>query len=257
MKNKILLILLILITFCCSTHTAQVDFTELPNNDVLNLNQFGDYYTNAYFTFAESKRDKAVVMCATIQNEENVKEKEPVKYKKENEEKQKIKEMKQKMKEIDSIEDKQKWFIKYKKIIKEYKDVVSPPESIYDCYSDNELDIFFRVVQAEIGDEYTFEQKCNVASVIINRIKSDTFPNDMFGVLSRKQFQTVASGIYKKVDVSDSTILACEYSHMIEDTTGGALYYLNKKCSTKKNIRWFENNLIYLFTDGAGHSFYK
>lgn len=185
--------------------------------------------------------------------------KEEAKYEKKKSDKKEsaTKEMKKKLKELDDIKSKKEWFIEYKKIINKYKDVIDVPESIYDCFSDDELDMFFRVVQSEIGDEYTFEQKCNVASVILNRIENDDFPNGMFDVLSRNQFQSVANGTYKKVQVSDDTILACEYSYMIEDTTNGALYYMNKKWSTKKNIRWFENNLTYLFTDGSNHSFYK
>ena len=74
------------------------------------------------------------------------------------------------LEEINNISDKKEWFVAYKNIIDKYSYILDPPETIYDYYTDEELDMFFRVVQAEIGDEYTFEQKCNVASVILNRI---------------------------------------------------------------------------------------
>lgn len=81
-----------------------------------------------------------------------------------------VEEMNQKMSEIESIQDKKEWFIAYKSIIDEYSYILDPPETIYDYFTNEELDLLFRVVQAEIGDEYSFEQKCNVASVIFNRL---------------------------------------------------------------------------------------
>lgn len=154
--------------------------------------------------------------------------------------------MNHEMAEIESIEDKEKWFIAYKNIIEKYSYVLDPPESIYDYYSDEELDLLFRVVQAEIGDGYSFEQKCNVTSVIFNRIEDNRFPNSILEVLTPDQFATISNGRYKKVEVSETTILACEYVFMIEDTTNGCLFF------DSNNALRYE----FVFNDGA-HNFYK
>ena len=95
-----------------------------------------------------------------------------------------IEEMNQKMVEIESITDKKEWFVAYKNIIDEHSYIIDPPETIYDCFTDEELDLLFYVVQAEIGDEYSFEQKVNVCSVIFNRLEHKRFPNTLLEILT-------------------------------------------------------------------------
>lgn len=153
------------------------------------------------------------------------------------------------MAQLDFIEDRQEWFVKYKEIIEKYSDVLDPPESIYDYHSDEELDLLFRVVQAEIGDEYSFEQKCNVCSVIFNRLNSD---KDVFKkqdslskVLISSQFSTISNGRYRRVEVSEKTILACEYVFMIENTMPDALFF---DSDGSLSYKW-------ITSDGA-HNFY-
>ena len=157
-----------------------------------------------------------------------------------------IEEMNYEMTEMETITDKKDWFIAYKNIIDEYSYILDPPETIYDYFTEDELDLLFHVVQAEIGDEYSFEQKCNVASVIFNRLEHERFPNTLSEILVYDQFSPIADGRYKKVEVSENTILACEYTFMIEDTTNGCLFFDSN------------NTLNYqlVFNDSA-HNFYK
>ena len=157
-----------------------------------------------------------------------------------------IEEMNQKMAEIESIEDKKEWFIAYKNIIEDYAYIIDPPETIYDYFTEEELDLFFHVVQAEIGDEYSFEQKTHVVSVIFNRYYHERFPNTLLEILIPSQFSTISNGSYKKVDISEDTILACEYVFMIEDTTDGCLFFDSNNAL----------NYHFVFNDGA-HNFYK
>lgn len=157
-----------------------------------------------------------------------------------------IKEMNQKMAEIKSIEDKKEWFVTYKNIIDEYSYILDSPETIYDYFTEDELDLLFHVVQAEIGDEYSFEQKCNVASVIFNRLEHERFPNTLSEILVCDQFSPIADGRYKKVEVSENTILACEYAFMIQDTTNGCLFFDSNNAL----------NYQFVFNDSA-HNFYK
>lgn len=161
-------------------------------------------------------------------------------------------EVQERIREIDDIKDKQEWFISYKEIINEYKEWIDPPETIYDVFSEEELRIFFGVVQAEIGDEWTFIQKVNVANVILNRLYSNQLDfakqDTLTKVLTADQFCTIRNGRYKKVEVSEITILACEYAFMIEDTTDGALFFDNNGV--------LESNYEKMFNDEA-HNFYK
>lgn len=162
-----------------------------------------------------------------------------------------IAKMNEEMAAITSIKDKKEWFVAYKGIIGTYSDVIDPPETIYDCFTGEELDLLFRVVQAEIGD-YSFEQKVNVSSVIFNRLDNERFPNRLRDVLlAPGQFQTVFNGRYKTVQVSEDTILACEYAFEIEDTTNGCLFF------EAKNYKVHEKYATFLFEDDSGHKFYK
>lgn len=145
-----------------------------------------------------------------------------------------------------SYQDLETWFKEYRQITNKYSWIIDVPETLYDYFSEEELDRMFRVVQAEIGDEYSFEQKCNVASVILNRIEHEKFKDDMFSVLSKDQFATISNGRYKRVEVSETTRLACEYAFEISDTTDGCLFFDSNGML----------NYQFVFNDGA-HNFYK
>lgn len=153
-------------------------------------------------------------------------------------------EIKEKMNQINLISNRRDWYIAYKKLIEDYSDVLDSPESIYDYYTEDELDLLFRVVQAEIGD-YSFEQKCNVVSVIFNRLEHEKFDDTMYEILSSDQFATISNGRIYSVEVDDDTILACEYVFEFGDTTGGALFFDSNGTL----------NYRHLFNDNA-HNFY-
>lgn len=157
-----------------------------------------------------------------------------------------IEEMNQKMAEIESIEDKKKWFIAYKSIIDEYSYIIDSPETIYDYFSKEELDLLFHVVQAEVGDEYSFESKINVANVIFNRFYHERFPDTLLDILVCDQFSPIADGRYREVEVTEDTILACEYAFMMDDTTDGCLFFDSNNTL----------NYQFMFNDGT-HNFYK
>lgn len=150
--------------------------------------------------------------------------------------------------------DKKEYLIQYKNILTTYSDYIDQPETIYDYTTDEEFDLLCRIVEAEIGIG-DFDQKCNVSSSIINRYFSETFPNDWKDLLFQKrngvyQYSSVGNGLYKKAKVSEDTILAIEYSFMIEDTTNGCTYFHSG------NSTWHKNNLEFVFDDGL-HKFYR
>ncbi len=157
-----------------------------------------------------------------------------------------IDKMNQKMEEIKSIEDKKEWFIAYKSIVEEYSYIIDPPETIYDYFSKEELDLLFYVVQAEVGDEYSFESKVNVANVIFNRFYHERFPDTLSDILVCDQFSSIADGRYREVEVSEDTILACEYAFILEDTTDGCLFFDSNNTL----------NYQFVFNDST-HNFYK
>jgi len=146
------------------------------------------------------------------------------------------------------------WFIKYKAIVYKYKDYVDQPETIYDYYSDEELDKLFKVVQQEIGD-YGFDEKCNVASVVWNRIECGLFGGIDLDedILISDQFSTISNGSIYDEDliIDEDTILACEYTFMIEDTTNGCVYFESGKSDVHGEYAEFE------FKDISGTKYYK
>lgn len=157
-----------------------------------------------------------------------------------------IEKMNHEMAEIEVITDKREWFLAYKKIIQKYSYIIDPPETIYDYFSKEELDLLFHVVQAEVGDEYSFESKINVANVIFNRFYHERFPDTLSDILVYDQFSPIADGRYREVKVTEDAILACEYAFVMEDTTDGCLFFDSNNTL----------NYQFVFNDGA-HNFYK
>ena len=103
-------------------------------------------------------------------------------------------------------ENRQEWYKAYKVLV---ADADAPPLSIYDVFTDDELDLLFRCVQTEIGSG-DFNSKCNVAQVIINRWEDSE--STLSGIITApNQFCYSAS----RSSVTAETILACEYAFQI------------------------------------------
>ena len=121
--------------------------------------------------------------------------------------------------------------------------------SIYDFFTDEELDMLYRVVEAESYGWY-YENHRNVANVIFNRMKTGW--GTLVEVLTQpNQFAVVTTGFYKTVIVSTETILAVEDAWQ-HDYTNGALYF--NRSTTQS---YADKHCTYLFTDSCGHNFYK
>ena len=149
-----------------------------------------------------------------------------------------------KLEELQSIEDEQERFVEYKKLYEEYLEWCDFPETIYDCYSEEEILLIQKVVETETY-QCDFNSKVNVAFVIFNRLQSGQFGDTITEVVtSNYQFA------YGRDEISESTILAIEYAFLNEDTTQGALYFhSNPKTETFCGREW-------IFQDDAGHNFY-
>ena len=145
------------------------------------------------------------------------------------------------------------WFKKYKEIQDEYSEWIDKDETIYDYFDTSELDLLFHIIETEVRGENNFDEKVNVANVIFNRIKHEDFPTNLIDILTEyPQFSSYTSGAYKSVEITETTILACEYAFQFPDTTNGALWF----DSTRGNS-WADRNREYIFTDSVGHSFYR
>lgn len=126
--------------------------------------------------------------------------------------------------------------------------------------SQKDIDTLFRIVEAEAGCE-DIKGKLLVANVVINRVRSNVFPNTVREVVYQKnqkstQFSPVSTGSIDKVIVSEETKEAVYRALYGEDESRGALYFMAREYSDPENVRWFDNNLDFLFTHG-GHEFFN
>lgn len=125
--------------------------------------------------------------------------------------------------------------------------------------SDRDLDTLMRIVEAEAGGEDR-KGKLLVANVVINRVKSKRFPNNVTDVVYQKaknvtQFSPVSNGIIDRVTISEETrdVVFCALKG--EDVSNGALFFMARKYAAPENADWFDSNLTFLFSYG-GHDFY-
>ena len=153
--------------------------------------------------------------------------------------------MEQELIEPLKIYDAKEYYLLYKEIIDEYSEEFGKPLSIYDVYTEEDIKYIQKCVETECYD-CPFENKVNVANVIINRVNSERFPNTPIGVVtSPKQFA------YHRTNITEDTVLAVEYAFMFEDTTDGALFFHSGKYSDTFS------GAKYIFEDSVGHKFYK
>lgn len=122
--------------------------------------------------------------------------------------------------------------------------------------SESDYNTLLRIVQAESGG-CDIEGRILVANVILNRVESDEFPDSIHGVVYQKsQFSPVIDGSINRCKVTEETKEAVDRALNGEDLSEGALYFMNRSKSSKKNVRWFDTKLSFLFKHGE-HEFFK
>lgn len=122
--------------------------------------------------------------------------------------------------------------------------------------SEDELELFERIIQAEAGGQ-DLKGKILVANVVLNRVKSPKFANNIKDVIMAKgQFSPVSNGRIWTVRVSDETREAARRALDGEDYSQGALYFMARSASSASNVTWFDRALTRLFKHG-GHEFFK
>lgn len=123
-------------------------------------------------------------------------------------------------------------------------------------YTAQDYEVLTRIVQAESGG-CDMKGRILIANVVFNRVRSDEFPDTITEVVYQKsQFSPVSDGSLKKCKVTTETIEAVERALAGEDYSQGALYFMNRKLSSSRNVSWFDRNLTYLFQYDR-HEFFK
>lgn len=116
--------------------------------------------------------------------------------------------------------------------------------------------ILERIVEAESGDQ-TIKGRQMVANVILNRMKSEKFPNSVREIVfAGRQFSPVSNGSYYRVKVSSQTKKAVEKALKEKDNTNGALYFMYRAGSDSSNVSWFDRELTKLCEYGC-HEFFR
>ncbi len=124
----------------------------------------------------------------------------------------------------------------------------------------SELDVLLRIVESEAGSEDA-DGRLLVANVILNRVNDDKFPSTVTEVVFQQengvaQFSPVSNGKIYQVEISEETCEAVERALRGEDISQGALFFASRKYADSTKMKWFDDNLEYLFQHG-GHEFFK
>ena len=121
-------------------------------------------------------------------------------------------------------------------------------------YRDDEVFWLARIIHAESRGEPLLGQIA-VGSVVMNRVKSNYYPNTIYGVIfDRKygvQFSPILDGSIYNTPGYTST-LAAKIALEGYDVTGGAFFFLAPELATSS---WIPQTRKYAFTVG-GHDFY-
>ena len=121
--------------------------------------------------------------------------------------------------------------------------------------TDDDYQVLLRIVQAEASSE-DVKGRMLVANVVLNRLEIGFGGKTISEVVfAKNQFSPVSDGRFFTVEISELTVEAVERVLNGEDISQGALYFMCRPLASKKGIRWFDNNLKFLFKHGC-HEFY-
>lgn len=125
--------------------------------------------------------------------------------------------------------------------------------------TESDLDTLMRIVEAEAGCEDR-KGKLLVANVVVNRVKSIYFPNNVTDVVYQgdrnvTQFSPVLNGSIDNVSISEETRDVVYSALRGEDVSNGALFFMARRYVSPENAAWFDTNLTFLFTHGC-HDFF-
>ncbi len=118
-------------------------------------------------------------------------------------------------------------------------------------FTPQEFEMLAAVIEHEVGN-CSEQSKIAVANVILNRVRSDRFPDTIYEVLTESdQFTAVFSYYDGSVTPSENTRECALRALSGEDNTNGAVYYYAPQyCSDPNTISWFESMTLCLEIDG-------
>ena len=137
-----------------------------------------------------------------------------------------------------------KLFIRYKATLKKNNKLLDPPETIYDCFSKEDIEYISRTVETE-----TYQQniicKANVASTVLSRYEHGEYGDSIKEIVtSPNQF------VCGRTTITKETKLAVELAFMFKTKYDGSLYF--QSANYMKSF----NGADYMGFDGC-HYFYK
>ncbi|MDD4113148.1 MAG: cell wall hydrolase [Herbinix sp.] len=123
-----------------------------------------------------------------------------------------------------------------------------------------EIKMLEQIVEAEATGEDIIG-KILIANVIFNRMADEKFPDSVEKVIFQKdgdvyQFSPISDKRFWSVKITSETKEAVQRAIDGEDYSEGAVYFMARRLARKSSIKWFDNNLNWLFKHGA-HEFYK
>lgn len=121
--------------------------------------------------------------------------------------------------------------------------------------TDEEYNNLVRIVEAE-ATGLDIKAKILVANVVINRVFSNDFPNNVTDVIFQEngaQFQPVMDGRYYSVSLTDTSYEAVDRALVGEDYSEGALFFA--ATASAGDGSWFATHLRRLF-EYNGHVFF-
>ena len=126
--------------------------------------------------------------------------------------------------------------------------------------TEEDKEVLLRIVEAEATAE-DVKGRMLVANVILNRVLSSKFPDNITDVVFQNngktyQFSPIKDGRYWSVTVSEKTREAVERVLSGEDYSQGALYFAARELANPNNMSWFDRELTRLFRYGV-HEFFK
>ncbi|HBJ97684.1 MAG TPA: spore cortex-lytic enzyme, partial [Clostridiales bacterium] len=102
-------------------------------------------------------------------------------------------------------------------------------------YSDNDLNLLAKLIYGEArGESYTGQVA--VGAVVLNRVKSSSFPNTISGVIYQKNAFTAVSDGQMHLTPDQTARKAAKDALNGWDPTNGALYYYNPSIATSSWI---------------------
>lgn len=255
-KSYHLTTVLIVIAAVCIVFINQMNNEEIQKVKVVSAKQSGRMIANMSAFNETQQKVQAKVQAEQEEAIKASKEAKRIKEKKEKAKANKIKASKEKEKKKKNKEKSKSNKKQVKSKSMKAKAVLSTSNL---ALSKKDIEILTRIVEAETtgGD---IKSKLMVANVILNRVEDETFPDTIEGVVFQKlgktaQFSPISDGRYYSVSITKESKEAVERAISGEDNSKGALFFACRKYSSSKNMRWFDNNLLYLFEYG-GHEFF-